>query len=177
MEESDKNEQPLLVVHYVWWRILWRLFIPYIPGVFMFYGFGGYFVKQGNPIAYITMYILMLFGIGMTISLILTKDFRFYQDRMEKRWFLLGTHTLNYNETLVGLTYTNMRAFNFRTIAFSKKFKYFYFNLRLDRNLISKETEQEVIRFLTEISHRDISDFQENVTLKPFIKELPKGEA
>jgi hypothetical protein len=174
MDISNKNEQPLLVVHYVWWRILWRLFIPYIPGAFMFYGFGGYFVRHGNPIAYITMYLLMLFGIGMAVSLILTKDFCFYSDRMEKRWFLLGTHMLNYDEISVGLTYTNMRAFNFRTIAFQKKLQHIYFILRLDRNLVNKETEQEVIRFLAEISHRDISDFQENVALKPFIKELQK---
>lgn len=177
METSDKNEQPLLIVRYVWWRVLWRLFIPYIPGAFMFYGFGGYFVKQGNPIAYITMYVLMLFGIGMAVSLILTKDFRFYKDRMEKEWFLFGIVTMRYNEIIVGLTSTLMKISRFRTITFSKKFKYLYLNIRLDRNLINKDTEQKVMHFLAEISHRDISDFQENVGLKPFIKDLQKGKA
>lgn len=170
METRDKNEQPLLIVHYVWWRVLWRLFIPYIPCFFMSYAAGGYFVKQGNPIAYIAMYTFMLFSIGMIINLLLTRDFCFYSDRMERRWFLFGFVTMRYNEIIVGLTSTLMKISSFKTFAFSKKFKYFYLNIELERNLISKKKEQEVLHFLAKISHRDISDFQENVGLKPFIK-------
>lgn len=171
MDDLKKdNEQPLLVVKYVWWRVLWRLFIPYIPGIFMFYGFGGYFLKEHNPIAYITMYAFMLFAIGMTINLLFTRDFRFFSDRIEKRWFLFGTVISNYNEIAVALTYMNMRAFNSRTIAFSKKIKSSYFTTELDRNLISKKTEQIIVQFLADISHRNISEFQDNVALNPFIK-------
>ena len=174
-ELQIKDEQPLLVVKYVWWRVLWRLFMPYVPGIFMFYGFGGYFVKENNPIAYITMYTFMLFAIGMTINLLLTRDFCFFSDRIERRWFLFGTRILKYNEIGVALTYMNMRAFNNRTIYFANSIPYSYFNIRLDRNLISKKTEQEVVQFLANISYRNISEFQENVALDPFIKQSLQG--
>jgi len=167
---QTENEQPLLVVKYVWWRVLWRLFIPYVPSIFMFYGFGGHFVKENNPIAYITMYVIMLFAIAMTINLLLTRDFRFFSDRIERRWFLFGKKILKYDEIIVGLTYINMRAFNNKTIAFSKRIKCFFFNIELDRNLISKTTAQTIIEFLANISHRDISEFQENLALEPFFK-------
>jgi hypothetical protein len=169
-ELQTENEQPLLVVKYVWWRVLWRLFIPYVPGIFMFYGFGGYFVKENNPIAYITMYAFMLFAIGMTINLLLTRDFRFFHDRIERRWFLFGTRMLKFDEIIVGLTYMNMKAFNSKTIVFSKRIKCFISNIRLDRNLISKKTEQIIVQLLAGIPHRDISEFQENLALEPFFK-------
>lgn len=179
MEISIDNNQPLLLIHYVWWRILWRLFIPYIPSAFMLYGFGDYFVKQGNPIAYITMYTLMLFCIGMAISLLLTRGFRFYSDYMEKSWFLFGTVSMEYNKIKAGLTYINMRIFNFREIAFEKKLKYFYLIIRLDRNLINRTTEQDVIQFLANISHKDILEFQDNVPFSLFFlpNEIPFSQS
>jgi hypothetical protein len=169
-ELQTENEKPLLVVKYVWWRVLWRLFIPYVPGIFMFYGFGGYFVEHNNPIAYITMYAIMLFAIGITINILLTRDFRFFSDRIERRWFLFGTRILKYDEIGVALTYMNMRAFNSRTITFDKRIKCFHLNTEIDRNLISKKTEQEVVAFLADISQRETSEFQENVEIYPFIK-------
>lgn len=169
-ELQIENEKPLLVVRYVWWRVLWRLFLPYILGIFMFYGFGGYFVEHNNPIAYITMYAFMLFAIGMSINLLFTRDFHFFHDRVEKRWFLLGKKVLNYNEIGVALTYMNMRVFNSRTITFDKRIKCFHLNTEIDRNLISKKTEQVVVQFLADISQREISEFQENVEIYPFIK-------
>lgn len=169
MEEIN-NKKPLLVVKYVWWRVLWRLFIPYIPGTFIFYSAGGAFLKDNNPIVYITMYAFMLFGIGMIINLLLIRDFRFYHDRIERRWFLFGTKMLKYDEITVGLTYMNMKAFDSKTIAFSKRIQCFYSNIRLDRHLISKKTEQIIVQFLANISHRDISEFKENIALNPFLK-------
>lgn len=176
-ELQTENEKPLLVVKYVWWRVLWRLFIPYVPGIFMFYGFGGYFVKQGNPIAYITMYAIMLFAIGMTINLLFTRDFRFYRDRVEKRWFLFGRKMVKYDELGAVLTYTNMRVFNNRNILFgniskvlTKRIEKIHNTFELDRNLVSKKTEQRIVKYLADISHRDISEFQENVALEPLIK-------
>ncbi len=169
-ELQTENEKPLLVVKYVWWRVLWRLFMPYVPGIFMFYGFGGYFVKENNPIAYITMYAIMLFAIGMTINLLLIRDFRFYRDRVEKRWFLVGKRVMKYDEISVGLTYMNMKAFNNRTITFAKRIKCFYFNTEIDLNLVSKKTEIKIIQFLADISHRDIAEFQKNVEIYPFHK-------
>lgn len=173
-----ENEKPLFVVKYVWWRVLWRLFIPYVPGIFMFYGFGGYFVKENNPIAYITMYAIMLFAIGMTINILLTRDFRFYHDRIEKRWFLFGRKMLKYSDLGVALTYMNMRVFNNRTIMFgniskalTKRIEIIRNSFRLDRNLINKKTEQIIVQFLAGIAHRDISEFQENVALDPLIKQ------
>lgn len=44
-------------------------------------------------------------------------------------------------------------------------------------NQTSYTPEQIADKLQAEISHRDISDFQENVALKPFMKELPSGEA
>ncbi|MCK9372549.1 MAG: hypothetical protein M0P91_05080 [Sulfuricurvum sp.] len=169
-EMQMENEKPLLVVRYVWWRVLWRLCMPYVPGIFMFYGFGGYFVEHNNPIAYITMYAIMLFAIGMTINLLLTRDFRFYRDRIEKRWLLLGKKVLKYNEINVALTNANMRVFNFRTMAFTKRLECFSSFIRIDRNLISKKTEQKVVQFLADISQREVSEFQENVEIYPFVK-------
>jgi hypothetical protein len=169
-ELQMENEKPLLVVRYVWWRVIWRLFIPYVPSIFMFYGFGGYFVKENNPIAYITMYVIMLFAIGMTINLLLTRDFRFFSDRIERRWFLFGNRVLKFDEIIIGLTYMNMRAFNNKTIAFTKRIKCFFFNIELDRNLINNKMEQKIVQFLADISHRNISEFQENIALKPFLK-------
>lgn len=61
------QEEPLLVVKYVWWRVWWRVFVPYGVGVLLFYSFGKYFLKDDNPIAYITMYFIMLFGIFMVL--------------------------------------------------------------------------------------------------------------
>ncbi len=169
-ELKIENKQPLLVVKYVWWRVLWRLFMPYIPGIFMFYGFGGYFVKEHNPIAYITMYAFMLFAIGMTINLLLTRDFRFFSDRIERRWFLFGARVLKYNEIEIIFTFMNMRAYNSRTIAFGNMSQYANKLIRLDRNLISKKTEQLIVQFLADISHRDITEFQEMTLISPFIK-------
>ncbi|GEM_PF-2413985 len=177
MEEVN-NKKPLLVVKYVWWRVLWRLFIPYVPGIFMFYGFGGHFVKENNPIAYVTMYAIMLFAIGMTINLLLTRDFRFFSDRIEKRWFLFGTKIVKYDDMGVALTYMNMRVFNNRNIVFADGIKNVHNSFGLDRNLVSKKTEQMIVQFLANISHRDISEFQDNVALRPFIKNniIESGE-
>ena len=167
---QTESEKPLLVVRYVWWRVLWRLCIPYIPAIFIFYMAGGAFLKDNNPIVYITMYTFMLFGIGMTINLLLTRDFRFFNDRIERRWFLFGMKIVKYNEITVVLTYTNMKLFSFRTFAFDKKIKCFHFVISLDRNLISKTMEQTIIQLLANISHRGITELQENIALDPFLK-------
>ncbi len=168
-------EEPLLVVRYVWWRVLRRIFVPYILGVFIFYSFGKYFLKESNSIAYITMYLIMLFCIFMVFNLLLIKDFRFYHDRLEKKWRLFGVKIVRYDEISVALTYMNIFIFKNRTIAFSQKGKYFYHITSLNRDLIDPSIEQKIIKVLADVSRRDASEFQENASLDPFIINTKKG--
>ena len=170
------NEKPLLVVKYVWWKVLWRVFMPYILGGFIFYAFGKYFLKENNPIAYITMYFIMLFGIFMVFNLLLTKDFRFYHDRLEKEWRFFGIKIVRYDEISVALTHMNIFIFKNRTIAFSQKGKYFYHITRLNRDLIDPKIEQKIIKVLADVSYRNLADFRENASLDPFSINTKKGE-
>ena len=99
----------------------------------------------------------------------------FFNDRIERRWFLFGTRILKFDEIEVVFTFMNMHIFNNRTIAFGNMSQYANKLIRLDRNLISRKTEKTIIEFLANISCWDISEFQEVTLISPFIKQIQQG--
>lgn len=180
-ELQSENEKPLLVVKYVWWKILWKLFFPI--SIVLFFGIGManmFFLdiqleckEQSCIFIYMMLifWLLMIFiGIFLTLMTILFREIRIYSDRLEQKWYIFGKRIIYYRNAYLITSHSPPIA-SFILIKPIEKFHLIY--CYMDESLLSKSDREKVLSILSEISNRNIIDFKNKgkTTFNPFIKK------
>ena len=98
----NDNEEPLLVVKYVWWRVLFRNMLHTI-GVLVFYSIYKIMLKDGNLLSIIPL-VMSIAVLVMVIMNFFSQEIVFFKDRVEKKWFLFGSYTIYYLDSLLKIT-------------------------------------------------------------------------
>lgn len=91
-----ENDEPLIVLKYVPWRIAWRLFFPYSMGIPLFYMIVFHWAPR-KPGIFVTVFLEIVGILGLVggacllVDMLLMKDFKLYKDRAAKTYRLFGT--------------------------------------------------------------------------------------
>ncbi len=95
-ELQTENEQPLLVVRYVWWKVLygefWNLLIILVliglTTKNFDFSWHGLFLSFVSTLALFTMLYTFF-------EMLLLKEFRFYNYKLEQIYYFFGVKTIN----------------------------------------------------------------------------------
>ncbi len=96
LENNDpENNEPLLVLRYVPWKVLWKLFFPNsIAIISALIIITSFITKKPGHFIYILVFILAVFilagGIWLTVDMLLMDEFSLYTDRVVKSYSLIG---------------------------------------------------------------------------------------
>lgn len=175
-ELETENEKPLLVVRYVWWKVIWKLFFPIsfglIIGIGMAYGFFGD-VQSGwskELIAVLFLWLVMIFSsVFMLLMTILFKKVEFYSDKVSQEWHIFGKREIKYQDAYLVISHSPPVA-SFILIKPKEKFHLIY--CYIDKSLIAEGTKENLLSVLSKISHRNSNEFNNKgkTTFNPFIK-------
>lgn len=175
-ELETENEKPLLVVKYVWWKVLWKLFFPIffglLIGIGMAYSFFGD-IQAGwsrELVAVLFLWIVIIFSsLFMLFMTILFKKVEFYSDKVSQEWHIFGKREIKYQDTYLVTSNTPPIA-SFILIKPREKFHLVY--CYIDKSLMSVINREEIFAVLSKVSHRNSDEFNNKgrTTFKPFIK-------
>lgn len=181
MDESQtENEKPLLIVKYVWWKVLWRLFFPI--SIVLLFGAGmiNSFLldiqlgcrEQTCSFLYAMLIfwsLITLCAIFLVLMVLLFKEVRIYKNKFEQKWNIFGERIINYQNAYLIIS----RAPPFGSYMLIKpKEKFYFVYCYIDESLLSQSNKEKVWSILSEISDRNINEFQSKgkTTFDPFIK-------
>jgi len=177
-QSIDNDGKPLLTVEYMTSKVIWRLFYPNILGLilsaYLVNTFYNKVMQEGSSIesSYVLAIFIFLFigGLLATIEMLLIKEIRFYQDRIEKEWAIFGIRSLQYsNMKIRGISTWLASTKSFLYINPPKWYKYKCCGY--DEYLISNKEKEKAIEILANISNRDIEEFNESrLEINPLIK-------
>jgi phosphate/sulfate permease len=180
-ELQTENEQPLLVVKYVWWRVIWKLFFPIsfglIIGIGMAYGFFDdiQFGWSKELVAVLFLWLVMIFSsIFMLFMTILFKKIHFYKEKVVQEWYFFGKREIKYQDAYLVISHSPPVA---SFILIKPKEKRYLVYCYVDRSLIAEGTRENLLSILSKISHRNSDEFNNKgrTIFNPFIKSTQKG--
>lgn len=163
-----KDEQPLLIVKYEPLKIMWRIFFPYSFWCLIGLLAGGSLVSSesiANNIVGVFFYGVGLMGLYLIMDLLMLKGFYFYPDRVVKVSKLFGQKEMKYADSILGISLVKMEPiFNsLSAYSFYKKVMYSNIHIRytgvgIDRRMISKNTENQIMDFVSKLLNQDIRE-------------------
>ncbi len=164
---SDEDEgKPILTMEYITGKVFWRLLFPNLLVFIISYEmiFNGYLEidnmsKIKTLFGYIFFGLMMLAVLFMSLEILLMKNIKLYQDKIEKEWLFFGTKQLLFqNARIRGIQtwFISNKAF----LYINKPRWYMFKCCSYDENLISEKDKEEAIKILADISNRDINEFQ-----------------
>jgi phosphate/sulfate permease len=175
-ELETENEKPLLVVRYVWWKVIWKLFFPIsfglIIGIGMAYGFFGD-VQSGwskELIAVLFLWIVIIFGsLFMLFMTILFKKVEFYSDKVSQEWYIFGKREIKYQDAYLIISHIPSVS---SLILIKPRDKFHLVYCYIDKSLISVINRGKFLTVLSKVSHRNSDEFNNKgrTTFNPFIK-------
>lgn len=171
-ELQSENEKPLLIVKYVWWRVLytqiWNLIFIGI-GSIIFIGDCSYMKCLIN----ILLLMVGAFGVYSFIEMLLFKQLSFYHDRIVKTYYLFGDRVFYLTNQTV-LRRTGGTAFDF--ISFASNGKKSFTRIAISLHAIGLgQVYSQLLNTLSSISNRTVQEVESGF-LNPFIKQTQQGE-
>lgn len=177
-QSEHGSEKALLTIEYSAAKVFWRLFFPNGLGLILLVSIliDLYHKMILNGFNMKDSYILIVFSILafsfllLTIEMFMVKEIRFYKDRVEKEWTIFGTRGIEFsNAKIRGVSSWFVSIKNFLYIKKPKWYKYKCCGY--DEHLVNEEDRIKAIKFLANISHRDVKDFSETrLEINPLIK-------
>lgn len=155
------SENPLFIMKFQWWRVLWRLFWPtsiaipilclvVIKAPMKHSGFALWFDE-------IVCLSGLIGGIWMTYDMLLVKDFYLYADRIIQRYKLLKKDKQIF---LDKAKYTAMTTPLIGHLAIYEAGQYWKRRIQFDPTLVSSEDMKEFYATLSQLSGRDIEELK-----------------
>lgn len=162
-ESHIKGTQPLLVIKYEVWKVLWRLFFPFFPVIVIGFMMGIKLITNNNFIGGLFFILIGLGALLIVAEMILVKEFQFEEDRIRKIWKIFGSKEIIYKNASLGII-TGKGLFK-RTSLFSFEEKHgrVVRSIVIDRHLISNSTEKEIFIILKKLFNKNGDEtIQEN---------------
>lgn len=171
-ELQTENEKPLLVVKYVWWRVLytqiWNLIFIAI-GSILFIGDCSYLKCLIN----ILLFMVGAMGVYLFVEMLIFKQLSFYHDRIVKTYYLFGDRVFYFTNQTV-LRRGGGTAFDF--ISFAPNSKESFTRIAIPLHTIGLgDVYSQILNTLSSISNRTIQEVESGF-LNPFIKQTQQGE-
>ncbi len=161
------NEEPLLVVKYVWWKVWFDVFVLSI-GLLVAYFLSKIMLKDNN-ILFIIPFLLAIFVFFAIFEYLLTEEIVLFKNKIEKRWKYFNPRAIYFKDCYIQ-TASNSVFFGLIIILKREK-KYVDFkNITIRVNSFSKEDQKKILEVLSDISKREVSELEGYSKLQPFIK-------
>jgi hypothetical protein len=165
--DKDINKEPLLVIKYVWWKVWFDVFVLFI-GILVLYSLFKIMRQDDNPLCWFFLFLIPLFLYG-ALEILLLKKVLLFDTKIEKRWFLFGASSIEFDEAFFR---TGGTAFTGLWIVFQKTSIFFEFTrIYLLLSLFSKKDAKEILQILCDISEREASEFEVHFKLQSFIED------
>lgn len=181
-ELKTENEKPLLVVKYVWWRILWRIFFPLSLGCFIGFLGGMALIESGAYIVGIFFYMIGILSGYAILELLMIRQFELYTDKIVKVWNFFGSKEVKYTGSMLGISFRTFSPF-YSLSGYSFFQKVFFRNIHilnrhisLDRTLISEKTDNELLIFVSKLTNKNITKKQNFVAEMQSILNNQQGK-
>lgn len=175
-ELQTENEKPLLVVKYVWWRVLYAQ-LSFLIGIIFGLGLSLYIdgCSIGSYFSIILFGGIGLFAIYSFLELLFFKELKLYQHRIEKVYYLVGTKQIDFQNKIlkrIGIALPSMTFFIFIP---NKKYNFLFGRLNIPLHLLSQIDRKKLIEIFASISGHTAQQIEEvglyGQSLNPFIAE------
>ena len=154
-ELEIESEKPLLVVKYVWWRVLFRNMVLII-GMLGFYSIYKIMLKDGNLLLIIPL--IVSFAILVIIALnFLSQKIIFFEDRVEKRWSFFGFYTICYLDALLKVIQVPLLGIFIFFRESSSKFK----KINIQLEFFQKSDQDKIIEVVEKITDKKLDELIE----------------
>ena len=150
------EKEPLLVVKYVWWRVLLRN-ILLIIGALIIYSVYKMLLRDGN-LLWIFFLFLLIVGLIMIIMNFLSRNIIFYQDRVEKRWLTIGSYTIYYLDSSLKITQIPL----FSIFIFFRKSSSRFKKINIQLEFFQKSDQKKIIKIIEKISNKTFVELKED---------------
>jgi len=174
----NKEEKPILTMKYMTGKVFWRLLFPYAFIMLLFSGtfiliFERIVINECNIkdcFGVLFFGLIMIIIIFSSLEILLMKNIKLYQDKIEKEWLFFGTKQLPFSNARIRGMQTWF--ISNKTFLYINKPRWYMFKCcSYDENLISEKDKEEAIKIVANISNRDINEFQKlQVDMNPLIK-------
>lgn len=156
-ESQTKDMQPLLVVKYEIWKVLWGIFIPHFFVVLIGILLGSKLILSGDIAGGVFFSVMAIVSVSLSFELLMIKEFVFYHDKIVKVWKLLGSKEIKYSNAVLEITSRLGITNRLSMYSFSQKIQHFYKNIVINRTMISANTEKQIMEFVSQLLNQDVS--------------------